>query len=203
MTDLKRYSDFLANRRAELALLDERRATCSRELADAGQDAATWEAARDVVSAVLVATQQEVFGFVERICSLALSSIYGEDYGFALEHEVKRNQAEARPRIVVDGQRYDPDEVGGGVVDVVSLALRLAVWSMTTPRPRPLFVLDEPARFLSRDLQDKFGALLARLAEMLGVQILIVSHSRAIIDCAERAYEVRQASGISEAERLR
>ncbi len=61
-----------------------------------------------------------------------------------------------------------------------------------------MFMLDEPGRFLSRDKQGAFGRMLQEVSELLGVQILMVSHSTDIIEYADRAYEIVQTNGISE-----
>lgn len=160
-------------------------------------------AAAEVTNKVLMATQGKAKAFIEDVVSRALSDVYGDDYGFELEYKLARGTSSATPWIVKDGDRYSPrDELGGGVLDVCALALRFALWAVTDPRPEGVFVLDEPAKFLSRDLQNRFGQMLAELSRSLGIQILLVSHSTDIIDQAERAYEVIQVDGVSHVEEI-
>lgn len=162
-----------------------------------------WGAARDLLVQVLMSTQGQVKGFVEEVVTLALSTIYGPAYRFELEYDTKRAQVEAKPWIVVGDERFDPrDEVGGGVLDVAALALRLALWAMAEPRTAPTFLLDEPSKFLSADLQADFGRMLAELAETLGAQFIVVTHSPEVAEFAGAAYTVTLGKdGVSRAER--
>ena len=132
---------------------------------------------------------------------MALSEVYGPGVSFELEYRTQRSQFEAVPWIVVDGEKFSPrDEVGGGVLDIAALAMRLAVWAMMEPRPSPVFVLDEPSKFLSADLRQDFGRMLYELAGMLGVQFIVVTHSPAVAEFADAAYNVTQTGGISRVE---
>jgi len=198
---IQTHLDFLVRKQAERDRIgDELGAARQRERQEISR-AALAESARDVVNTVLLVTQEQVKSHLEDIVSLALSAVYGDEYAFEFEFGIKRNQLEVTPFIVKGGERFAPkDEVGGGVNDVCSLALRLAMYSLMEPKPAPVFLLDEPGRFLSRDKQPLFGVMLKRISEMLGVQIIMVSHSAGIIDCSDRAYNVTQEGGISRVE---
>lgn len=67
--------------------------------------------------------------------------------------------------------------MGGGVLDVAALGLRLAALAFARPAVRPLLVLDEPARMLSRGHAPRFRGLLESVSADMGVQILMVTHS--------------------------
>ncbi len=159
------------------------------------------ERARDIVNEVLAATQREVVAAVEDLVSLALLAVYDNELSFKLEMDVARNSAQATPFIVENGQRLNPrNETGGGPVDVSSLAMRLALWALSTPRPSPVFILDEPAKFIDRARQGRFGELLRSLHEMLGIQFIVVSHDTGIIECADRSWTITKQNGISQAQ---
>ena len=181
----------LTRREAERNLLAEQAAKLRDGLTREEESLRMWERARDLLVQVLLTTQGQVKSFVEEVVTLALSTIYGPDYGFELEYETRRNQVEATPWIVIGDERTSPrDEVGGGVLDVTSLALRLALWAMAEPRTAPTFLLDEPSKFLSDDLQADFGRMLAELADMLGAQFVVVTHSPAVAESAGAVYTV-------------
>lgn len=205
MTDAKlnNFSSWLATAEAKVALLRDELESTKAELGRLAAAADARSRAREIVCDVLAATQGQVTGYIEDIVSLALATVYGPGYAFQIEHAVKRNQAEATPWIVIDGDRMSPrEEVGGGVLDVAALAARLALWSLMTPRPPATFVLDEPGRFLSQDKQAAFGRMLRELSDLLGLQILLVSHSPGIIENADRAYEIAQAGGVSSVRKI-
>jgi DNA repair exonuclease SbcCD ATPase subunit len=155
-------------------------------------------AAREMVNAAAIVTQDKAKSFIEEVVSLALASVYGEDYGFEIEYSIKRNKSEAKAYIVKGGSRRDPRaEVGGGVIDVCSFGLRMVLWAMTSPRTAPVFFFDEPFRFVSKDLSPKVSEMVKSLSELLGVQIVLISHDPTLIDAADRVYRVAQQDGIS------
>jgi len=205
MIDPKPYNEWLTRKQAERDLHKKEAARLGERIESAAARAVDLESARDVTNAVLLLTQTKVKDLVEDVVTLALSTVFGDDYGFELEYQLKRGQSEAVPWIVKGGERYSPrEEVGGGVLDITSLAMRLALWSLTTPRPAPLFVLDEPAGNLSRDLGEAFGRMLKEVSDKLGIQILIVTHNSDIVELADKAYEVKQDNkGISHVSEVR
>jgi len=175
----------------------------ARRLSSLDRDASEWEQARDLLVAVLLQTQGRVRGFIEDVVTLALSAVYGSEYKFELEYDAKRNQVEATPWITISGERRSPrEELGGGVLDVASLALRMALWAIMEPRPSSTFLLDEPSKFLDADRQPDFGRMLVELADTLGVQFVVVTHSPALAEHGGTAYSVSQADGVSKVERM-
>ena len=67
----------------------------------------------------------------------------------------------------------DPlDSNGGGVVDVMSIALRLCC--LTLSENSRVLMLDEPFGHLRGEARERLGELLAIISEKLNVQILMV-----------------------------
>jgi len=194
---IQHYTDYLIRKEAEHDLVSNELEQLTREIGEIQSQSITAERARDIANAVLLLTQDQVKSYIEEIVSLALSSVY-PGYSFELEYEIKCNQSEATPWIIKYDDRMNPrGEVGGGVIDIVSLGLRFALWSLSEPKPPPIFILDEPAKFVSRDKQEDFGAMLREVSKMLSIQILIVSHSTDIVDCADSAFVVEQERSVS------
>ena len=201
MTEADRISNLrreLAQRRGERDLL-KRQSAEVRQAAESNEaEAAECAEARDLMAAVLAATQQMVVGFLEEIATLALRTVYGDDYALRLKVEVKRNQTEITPVLVFREMELSPrDEVGGGVVDVLSFGLRMALWAMRTPRSRPSVVLDEPFKYVSRDRVEAVGNMLKEVSGLLGVQLVLVTHDWELIACANRSWQVELKDGVS------
>lgn len=197
MTTLQTYNDFYTTANARKEIAADTLAQLVGRATITQERASNLEKAREIAQCVLLLTQGRVKTAIEEIVTLALSTVYPE-LSFELEYEIKRNQSEATPWIVENDEQHSPrDEVGGGVLDIVSLGIRLALWALMEPKPANIFILDEPAKFLSRDRQPLFGEMLNQLSKTLGVQILIVSHNNAIIDSADKVYKISQPNGIS------
>ena len=86
---------------------------------------------------------------------------------------------------------------GGGVIDIASFALRIALWSISSPRPMNTLIFDEPFRFLSRELQPRAGIMLQEICKKLGLQIILVTHNPSLIDSADKIFRVSQRNGKS------
>jgi DNA repair exonuclease SbcCD ATPase subunit len=71
----------------------------------------------------------------------------------------------------------------------------MAIWSIK--KTRAIQVLDEPAKFLSRDMQDKASEMLKELSEKLGIQMILVSHIPEMISAADEVVQVELKGGNS------
>lgn len=145
--------------------------------------------AREIISKVAVETQKTFEVQISSIVSMALTAVFPDPYEFLLRFETRRNQTEADIFLVKNGEEIDPeDSVGGGVMDVVSFALRVAV--VVLRQKRQTIILDEPFKHLSADLQPKASAMLLMLSQELNIQFIIVSHEEGIIECADRTFTI-------------
>ena len=159
-----------------------------------------YEEARDIVRVVAQITQTQLEYKISELASLPISSIFSQPYKFLAEFVLKRNKVETNLLVEdLDGNRFSPlNANGGGLVDVISFGLRLTMWTIKKPRPRPIIILDEPFRFLSRDLQQKAGELLKELSKRFEIQFIIVSHDTALIECADKVFKIEKIKGRSE-----
>lgn len=101
-----------------------------------------------------------------------------EDYSFLIRFERKRGRTEAKLLLQNHGQIIeDPlEEDSGGVLDVASLALQVAILMLAKPQPRRLLVLDEPFKFVSPEYRDNIRQMIEQLSRECGIQFLIVTH---------------------------
>jgi ABC-type Mn2+/Zn2+ transport system ATPase subunit len=134
------------------------------------------EEARDVIQSVAQAMQQEIHGRVSSLVSRCLEAVFDDPYEFKIVFDRKRGRTEATLVFVRRGLTLtDPlREVGGGVIDVASLALRLASILLTRPPSRRLLVLDEPfQRIRGVENRKRIRDLLVSLADDFGFQIVL------------------------------
>lgn len=139
-------------------------------------------AAQKIIQDAAQAVQTEAHARLASVVGRCLHAVFGEDaYDFRIIFDRKRGRTEARLVFIRDGQEIDPDALGGGVIDVASMALRIACLLASVPRRRRLLVLDEPWRHLSRKYRPAVRGLVESLAIELGIQFLIVTHSRELV----------------------
>lgn len=86
---------------------------------------------------------------------------------------------------------------GGGAVDIAAFALRIASWSMNSPRTRNTIILDEPLRFLSGDNQERASAMIKELSQRLGLQFIIITHNEILSSYADRTFTTSLKKGVT------
>ena len=150
------------------------------------------EQAREIVREVGLATQQQLQVHISDIVSLALESVFDDPYELVVEFIQRRNKTECDLHFERDGHQMKPlDSSGYGAVDVASLALRIASWSMQAPKKRNVIILDEPLRFLSEDKQERASQMIKELSDRLGIQFIIVTHNATLAGYADKVFRVR------------
>lgn len=90
------------------------------------------------------------------------------------------------------------DSRGGGVVDIVSLALRLAMIELARPKPEGPIILDEIGKHVSAEYAPNVAGFLKQYAAKTGRQIILITHQVALAEVADVSYQVNQTDGISE-----
>lgn len=133
----------------------------------------------EATKALALQCQQQAKASLEQFVTRCLADIFPENrYRFEMLYERKRDQSEVRFLLVDDdGNTYEPLKAnGGGVVDIIAFALRLATLVLSMPRPAQVLILDEPFRFISAEHRGRVAALLDSLASELGFQFIMVTH---------------------------
>ena len=121
-----------------------------------------------------------------------MASIWDDPYEFELEFVIKRGKTEANLWFVRNDAKFSPmDTAGGGAIDVASMALRIAAWSINK-NTRPIIILDEPFKNLSENLQDRAASMLRMLSEKLDLQIIMVSHINNLVKNSDKIIEVKR-----------
>jgi len=157
--------------------------------------------AQALIQKVAKETQQKLEYHIGNVVTMAQAAVFPDPYGFELEFVERRGKTECDIWFVKDGERMEPMfSSGGGALDIASFALRCAFWSLK--RTRSTIILDEPMKFLSRDLQDKASEMIKMLSEKLGLQFIIVSHIDELISSADKVFRVSQEKGISKVEEV-
>lgn len=182
-TKFQRVWDALIAKETIYGNLVSRKASLEAELERARQDNKEWTMLRDLIVETSNKVQLDVAERISSIVSLALSST-GFDYSFVIKFVQRRGTTEADLLFVKDGEELNPLTCsGGGALDIASFALRIAIWSLN--KKSPVFILDEPFKHLSKDMQVACGQMMHALAEKFSLQIIMVSHNEEIISSAD------------------
>lgn len=146
-------------------------------------------------------SRERVSKHLSEIVSTALQYVYGSDFKFELELVTdKRGNTTVEYYVTSgDGIRTRPqDSRGGGVVDVISIALRIGVLLLMNnpPLPGPI-ILDEPGRHLDQESAVRFAEFLKYISSTTGRQFIVVTHHEAMLPYADAAYVIEKSGDIS------
>jgi hypothetical protein len=158
--------------------------------------------ARELLAAVALETQEQLRYHISEIVTLAMDAVLDDPYELEVDFVPKRGKTECELWFSRDGGRVRPmDASGGGAVDVAAFALRVAIWSLRTHRTRATIVLDEPFRFLSANLQPRAGEMLGELSKKMDLQFVMVTHSEALTESADKVLRVKMKKGVTKVEK--
>lgn len=144
--------------------------------------------ARSILQVVAKSTQELLEKKFSSLVTLAIRAIFRDSREFVIQFVEKRNKTELECHISKDNNIVGIYDGGGGQIDVVALACRLAFWSLQKTS-RPIFFLDEPLAFLhSPEYQERASDLLQMLSKELKVQFLVVSDQQNI--SADKTFRV-------------
>jgi len=156
------------------------------------------EKAHEIVKLVGGETQQQVHYHISDITSLALEGVFENPYKLILDFVERRGKIECDLLFERDGERVKPKRASGfGSLDISSLALRIACWSMKSPRTRPTIIIDEPFKHLSEKYHESASQMVKEISSKLGIQFIISTHIPTLATYADREFKVSLKNKVS------
>jgi DNA repair exonuclease SbcCD ATPase subunit len=125
-----------------------------------------------------------------------------DDTAFRVEISEKNNRPDAEFYVVsdYDGIRVETkpqDARGGGVVDIVSLALRIALMESGKVGTDGPLLLDEPGKHVSEEYGMMLAQFLKGVTQKTNRQVLLITHNQYLEESGDRAYQVILHQGVS------
>jgi DNA repair ATPase RecN len=144
---------------------------------------------------------------LETLVTNALRYVFGSAFRFEIACSDHGGSPTAEFYVITDweGQTIKnkpQDARGGGIVDIVSLALRIALLETIRPRLQGSIILDEPGKHVSEDYIIPMIQFLKSVGETFERQIIFVTHNTHLTESADVAYHVRLMNGKSELETI-
>ncbi|WBW50694.1 ATPase [Peptoniphilus equinus] len=144
---------------------------------------------------------------IESLVSNCLSFIFETDISFVIELTENGKIAGADFYVVSSYDGYSiktkPElSRGGGVVDIVSIALRIAMIEIFKPHIEGPLILDEPGKHVSEDFIFNLGEFLRKSSTMFKRQIIMVTHNKYLAQICDRSFYVEQKNAVSSVQEL-
>ena len=132
---------------------------------------------------------------IESLVTNCLQYIFDNNIEFKIEIEELYGKANAEFYVITKADdmiiKTKPEQSrGGGVVDIISLALRISFLEVHKPKIEGPLILDEPAKHVSEDYIFNVADFLKRTSEMFDRQIIMVTHNNHLSSIATNAYRV-------------
>jgi len=159
------------------------------------------EQAREIIREVGLKTQQQLEFHISEITSLAMEAVFDNPYKLIVEFVQRRNKTECDLFFERFGNQIDPiSSSGGGAVDVAAFALRIASWSMQSPKSRNTIVLDEPFKHLrGKSENERVLQMIKEISLKLGIQIIMIGDEKVskdtILSIADKVFETEIKQG--------
>ena len=140
---------------------------------------------------------------MENLVTNALQYVFGPEFQFSIQFSEHGGKPVAEFYVITEWEgkkiKTRPQEArGGGVVDIISLALRIGLMESFRPRPEGPLILDEPGKHVSAEYIHAMLEFLKQTGEMFGRQIILVTHNPHLTDAADQAWQVQYKSGETE-----
>lgn len=170
----------------ETDLIEKEKEVLSKEIESLGVE--ELEQASKVLQTLSASQKLKACELLEGLCTSAIQ------YSFSPDHEIKVSIKETGKRSVIDvkimntqtGYEEDiMDQNGGGVVDIVSTALRLIALQTYEPVIDGPIILDEPTKMVSSEYIPTLAEFLKSAGKDFGRQIILITHNEYLASIAD------------------
>lgn len=145
---------------------------------------------------------------MEYLITQCLQYIFDSKMEFFIDIKEKGEKIEAEFYVISEQNNNKiitkpQDSRGGGVVDIISLAIRIAMMEIHYPKIEGPLILDEPAKHVSDDYIVNVAEFLKNVSSMFNRQIIMVTHNSHLLESGDYVYRVTLNNGISLAEKIK
>lgn len=160
---------------------------------------------KEIINKIVLNTRNNAISFIENIVNCALLDVFGND---SLKLKLQLNSEGSKTSISTlieeNGNLYDIESSrGGGLRDLVSVAVLICCRALAKPKIELPLCLDESFKFLHSTGDNKFKSnafkFLKEVANKLNIQIIIITgeEDKDALECADNIIFVEKRNGES------
>lgn len=147
--------------------------------------------ARKIIQEAGKRTQEKLEVHISSLVTAAIQAVFGDKIEFVVNFVEKRGKTECELSFRENGELLDPMFAsGGGLLDIASFALRVSFLCLDNSK-RKTVLLDEPLKYLSKDLVPLGFQFIKSVSEDLGIQFIIVSHIEECLDIGDNIVYIK------------
>lgn len=142
---------------------------------------------------------------IEELVTRGLVTIFGDDLSFHVLQTQRGKTPEVKfvVRSMAGNKAVETpvmDARGGGLAAVVGFLLRLVVLLLSKDVKEPVLILDESFSHVSAEYEQPLAEFIKELVDKTKVQIILVTHSDAFSEFADKRYRFKLINGITKVE---
>lgn len=161
-----------------------------RKLIEVKKNIKICQEAHYILIEISKAIQKQFKDKVDSLITSIIQFVYNYPFLFELKFEQKRNNIAIKPIVKKGKTELIPkDDMGGGILDIISIGFKIILWYMQNPQTRPILFLDEPFKFLGQ-YAHKAGFMLKYLSKSFGIQVVMTSHDKTLLKFCDKVYKV-------------
>lgn len=200
---LARFERHVSEARGRRDLLLQQRQAVQEALESARAEQELLLGVRVLLHHVSGAAREAGRQHIEALVTQALQAVFGPALSYQVTVVERAGRAEADLHLVVEegGVQVVDDSReahGGGYTDVETFALRVALLEGAYPRLGGPLILDEPGKMVSEEFRPALAQLIRALSQRFSRQVVMVTHSPAIGQAADRTFQVVMRDGASQ-----
>lgn len=143
---------------------------------------------------------------IEELVTRGLTTIFSEDISFHVVQTQRGKTPEVKFLVKSRGLKGHVVETsvmdarGGGLAALVGFLLRLVILLLSKDIKEPILILDESFSHVSVEYERPLAEFIKELIDKTKVQIVLVTHSDAFNEFADRRYKFKLVKGITQVE---
>src|SRR3972149_774820 len=198
--DIKDKYNLLYNKQQSLIIQEKQLKSKVKKLSSKIKD---YKNTRTILNESIKIVHQKFKEKIEHVITNAIRTIFDRDLTCNLIYEEKYNEIVTHIIIKEDNNELDPkDEMGGSIVNVISFVFRIILWHFSSPRPRNVFILDEPFTWTGK-LISFIGMILKDFSRRFNFQVILITHDNNLIEFGDRVFKVSMKNKRSIVRRIR
>ena len=211
--DINYLNDYIVSLESEINIDKGKRDLLESNLKNTSDELRKIEEYEDILSKVQILFQEtssygreQAKRQIEMLVTKCLQTILETDIEFVVEITEKREIPQAQFYVISNYNGYsvktEPELArGGGIVDIISIALRIAFISINKrPSLEGPLIFDEPGKHVSDDYIFNLGEFLKNSSRYFKRQILMVTHNKHLSEICDKSYTIYNRNGVSYAE---
>ena len=181
----------LSSLQGQCSLLSEQISQSEQKVSNFDKKRIRYTKSVELLNLVLEATKVKTKLGFEKIVTYALKYIYNADYSFELEFGRRGNLSELDFNVKTPNCKEPLDLLtsqAGGVLDVVSVALRIALLELIRPKVEGMLILDESYKHLHPippEYLEKVGLFIKEINRRFNRQTIMITGREELIKNAD------------------